>query len=219
VVITSRTAADVEERSAAIRAETGGNVLGVPGDVSSNEDVDAMIGATVEAFGGLDILVNNAGINVRGLIGEIDRSDFEHSLDVNLTGPWMLCRAAEPHLKASPAGRVINISSTFGIIAAPARTAYATTKGAILQLTRVLALEWADDGIMVNAIAPGPFLTEMNIPHKESEHAVRVLTHEVPLQRWGEMHEIQGAALYLASDAASYVTGSVLTVDGGWTAH
>jgi NAD(P)-dependent dehydrogenase (short-subunit alcohol dehydrogenase family) len=219
VVITGRTHDDVAARAALIAAETGGEVVGVAGDVSSDEGVEASVGAVVDAFGGLDILVNNAGINVRGLISEVDRAGFEESLAVNLTGPWMLCKAAEPHLKASAAGRVINVSSTFGLVAAPARSAYATTKGALIQLTRVLALEWAADAVTVNAIAPGPFLTEMNLPFQDTAHAVRVISQEVAMQRWGELHEIQGAVLYLASDASSYVTGSVLVVDGGWTAH
>jgi NAD(P)-dependent dehydrogenase (short-subunit alcohol dehydrogenase family) len=138
---------------------------------------------------------------------------------VNVTGPWLMCRAAREHLLASTCGRVINIASTFGLVAAPNRTAYTSSKGAVIQLTRALALEWAHAGVNVNAIAPGPFLTEMNIPFQHSEHAVRVINEEVAMKRWGELHEIQGAALFLASAASSYVTGTVITVDGGWTAH
>lgn len=131
----------------------------------------------------------------------------------------MLCRAAAPLLKRSDCGRVINVSSTFGLVAAPERTPYTASKGALIQLTRALALEWAEEGVNVNAIAPGPFLTEMNLPFKDSEHAVRVITQEVALRRWAELHEIRGAVLFLASEASSYVTGSVVVVDGGWTAH
>ena len=206
-------------RADEIAATTGGAAVAIAGDVSDEQQVEAAVAATVDALGGIDILVNNAGINVRGGIDEIRREDFDRSLTVNVTGPWMTCRAAGPHLKASRHGRVINMSSTFGLIAAPNRTAYATSKGAIIQLTRALALEWADDGVTVNAIAPGPFLTAMNLPFEHTEHALRMINQEVALRRWGDLNEIQGAALYLASDASSYTTGSVLVVDGGWTAH
>lgn len=202
-----------------IRNQTGGRVEAIEADVSNEAAVHGSVEQTVEVFGSLDILVNNAGINVRGPIETLEQKDYQESLSVNVVGPWLMCRAAREQLISSNAGRVINIASTFGLVAAPNRTAYTSAKGALIQLTRALALEWAHTETTVNAIAPGPFLTEMNIPFEHTEHARHVIDHEVAMRRWGELHEIQGAALFLASGASSYVTGTVLTVDGGWTAH
>ncbi len=171
----SRSEPELLARARELAASSGRAVLPVVGDVSREADVERTVAEVVAELGGLDILVNNAGINVRGAIDELTRADFDRSLAVNLTGPWMLCRAAVPHLRRSGRGRVINVASTFGLVAAPDRTAYTTSKGALVQLTRALALEWADIGVNVNAIAPGPFLTEMNIPHRNSAHAVRVI--------------------------------------------
>jgi NAD(P)-dependent dehydrogenase (short-subunit alcohol dehydrogenase family) len=219
VAITSTNEADIIERASQIADRTGQQILGIAGDIADEADCERVVAEVELGFGRLDILVNNAGINLRGAIHELSVADFEHSLAVNVTGTWLMCRSAYRLLSQAPAGRVINLGSTFGTIAAPSRTAYTSAKGAVHQLTRALAMEWADVPINVNALAPGPFLTDMNLADQHSEHAVRVINQEVALKRWAEISEIVGPVLFLASDASSYVTGSILAVDGGWTTH
>ena len=167
----------------------------------------------------LNILINNAGINIRNPIEELALEEFEEVMRVNVRGPWLCSRAAIPHMRAGGYGRVINMGSTLSVVGVPGRTPYASSKGAVAQMTRVLALEWAEEGITANAICPGPFLTPMNEPIVGQPETERFILGEVPMARWGEMAEIQGAAIFLASEASSYVTGSTLFVDGGWTAH
>ena len=219
VVVTSTRRDEIERSAATLSAATGREVIGVAGDVSSEDDCAHVIEVTEKAFGRLDVLVNNAGINLRGAIDELPLDDFTRSWSVNVTGTWLMCREAKRLLERSPAARVVNLGSTFGSVAAPNRTAYTSAKGAVHQLTRALAMEWAHIPINVNALAPGPFLTDMNLEHQFSEHAVRVIQQEIALKRWAEIPEITGPLLFLSADASSYVTGSIVAVDGGWTTH
>jgi gluconate 5-dehydrogenase len=207
-----------EEAQAAASAY-GGSARGYGCDVTEPEQVEAMVSQVAADFGGVDILVNNAGVNIRGAIDELSLEEFQQVQNINVTGVWLVTRAAAPHLKASNYGRVINIGSTLSIIALPERTPYASSKGAVLQMTRALALEWASRGITVNAVLPGPFATDMNLPLMQDEEKYRAFLSLIPLGRWGELDEIGGLIVFLAGDAASFITGAGITIDGGWTAR
>ncbi len=209
---------DGAEAAARIRATYDVEATAHRADVTVPAETEAMAQAAIDAFGGIDILINSAGINIRGAIDALSYDDFKQVMDVNVNATWLASRAVTPHMKKAGYGRIIQIASTLGLVGLANRTPYASSKGAIVQMTRALALELAPFNITVNAICPGPFLTDMNIPIADTEEGKKFVVGATALQRWGELREIQGAAIFLASDAASYVVGSMLTVDGGWTA-
>ncbi|EON76161.1 3-oxoacyl-[acyl-carrier protein] reductase [Lunatimonas lonarensis] len=187
-------------------------------DVTDEAQTAAMAEFAMDRFGRIDILINSAGINIRGAIDELTLGQFEEVMRINVTGTWLCCKAVTPYMKSQKSGKIINLASTLGLVGLANRTPYTSSKGAVVQMTRALGLELAPFHINVNGICPGPFLTEMNLPIAHTEEAKSFIVGATALARWGELKEIQGAAIFLASEAADYMVGSMVTVDGGWTA-
>jgi NAD(P)-dependent dehydrogenase (short-subunit alcohol dehydrogenase family) len=219
VALAGRGVKACEEAAAAIAEATGRRTRAFAVDVTVASDVEKLAHEVESQLGPVDILVNNAGTNIRGPIEQLTEADWDTVIDTNLKGPFLCARAIGPRMVKRGWGRVINLASVLGIIALPGRAPYCSSKAGIINLTRVLALEWAGTGVTANAICPGAFGTELNRPLLDDPVKYQEFVRRIPMGRWGEVEEIAGAVVFLASDAATYVTGSSLFVDGGWTAR
>ena len=219
LLLVSRSQDQLDERAEQIASIYGTKAWGYAADVSDESSVEGLKSYCLSQVGSPSILINNAGINIRGAIDELSLEQFNQVLSTNVQAPWLVTRAFVDKMKQNRYGRIIHVASTLGLVGLANRTPYTASKGAVVQLTRAMALEFAPWNITCNAICPGPFLTEMNKAVADSPDIKTNIVGATVMGRWGELHEIQGAAIYLASPASSFTTGSMMVVDGGWTAR
>lgn len=216
LALCARNRAGIEETCEAVRALRV-RAEAIPMDVLDRESVRGAVEAAVRAFGGIDILVNNAGVNVRKPAVELSEAEWDLVLDTNLKGYFLVAQAVAPHMMDRKRGKVINISSIFGAVGMDRQLAYASSKGGVVQLTKVMAIEWAPYNINVNAIGPTYFETPLVAALRDDPERFRFINERTPMGRWGQPEELEGTVIYLASRASDFVTGQTLYVDGGWT--
>jgi len=216
VVAVSRSRELIEQTAEEIRAK-GGEAAAIPMDVTKNDQIEAMMNQVIEKFGRLDILVNNAGIGPMRKAVDISMEEWDQVVDTNLRAVFVLSQAAGRIMIEQKKGNIINVGSILGLSATMFTLHYCTTKSGVIQMTRALALEWARYNIRVNCLVPGYVETEMVRHLQENESAISFLLNKIPMKRLGHVQEIVGAAVFLASEASAYATGSTLVVDGGYT--
>jgi NAD(P)-dependent dehydrogenase (short-subunit alcohol dehydrogenase family) len=217
VVATGRRRELVDEVAKEIEAR-GRRTLRVPADVTDRASLEKLLQACVSSFGRVHILVNCAGKTKRVPSLEMTEEQWNDIIETNLTGTFRACQVFGRHMIAERYGRIVNIGSLASFVGLHEVAAYTASKSGVAGLTRALAVEWAPHGVCVNAIAPGVFRTELNQKLLDGTDRGRELLARTPMRRWGKVEELAGAAVFLSSDAASFVTGEVLTVDGGFLA-
>lgn len=199
--------------------EIGPGCLAVAADVSKADEVEHLVKTAVDKFNRIDVLVNNTGILLPGTAELLSEEEFDQTFNVNVRGPWLLARAVLPHMRTAGGGSIINIGSVLSTLGARNRVAYSASKGALLAITRAMALDHAAEKIRVNCICPGIVETEMVARFSMDESARRQRLAWHPLGRFGQPEDIAGLAVFLASDESAWTTGAVFTVDGGYSAH
>jgi NAD(P)-dependent dehydrogenase (short-subunit alcohol dehydrogenase family) len=199
--------------------KTGRKSLKIPADIGNPKDISKVVESTLKVFPRIDILLNNAGISpILSRAEEVKLNEWEEIIRVNLTGTFLLCQAVGKVMIQQEGGKIINMVSVGAVVGFPRQVGYCATKGGILQLTKVLAIEWTRYNIQVNAIGPAYLETELTDGMRKSKIISENLIRRTPMGRFGQPEEVIGAAIFLASDASSYVTGQTLFVDGGWLA-
>ena len=192
-------------------------------DISESKSCDELVAHTVSTYGSIDILVNNAGVNLPGVFHEVSNETIDQTLDINVKGAMYLTRAAIPHMLKNNRGSIVNMSSVNGLVSEPFLSVYSASKGAIVMLTRGIALDYAKQGIRCNAICPGWVDTPINYAHAELlggiDHVYSTISTFQPIGRPGTSREIANLVLFLASDESSFMTGSIVSADGGMTAQ
>jgi 2-deoxy-D-gluconate 3-dehydrogenase len=217
VAVTSRSVDRAEPVATEIR-EMGRASLPLALEVTSLDSIEAMVQATLERFGRIDILVNNAGINIPEPALDVTEEHWDRVLDINLKGLFFCAQAVGRVMVAQGSGKIINISSQMGFVGGRLRAAYCSSKGGVVQLTKVLAIEWSKLGVNINGVAPTFLKTPFTAPMFENEAFREEVLGNIPLGRIGEVDDVLGAVVFLASSAADLVTGHTILVDGGWTA-
>ncbi|TCS82439.1 SDR family NAD(P)-dependent oxidoreductase [Tepidibacillus fermentans] len=218
VVVVARTQSDIDQTVLEIE-QKGRKAIGISTDVKKKEEIERMVEQTLHTFGKIDILINNAGMNIRTPALEVSEEEWELIIQTNMKSVFLASQAVGKHMVEQKHGSIINISSVAGHVALRTGVAYAATKAGIIQMTKTLALEWGKYNVRVNAIAPWYFktpLTEKLLTNKEYYDEVISRT---PLRRVGDVKELVGPAVFLASDASSYVTGHTIFVDGGMSIY
>ena len=200
--------------------DAGGEAIFVPLDVTVEEQWETAVATAVERFGTVNVLVNNAGVSGRGRVEEVSAEEWDRVMDINAKGVFLGTRAVIPAMRQAGSGSIINISSQLGLVGTDnSSPQYQASKGAVRLLTKATAIQHARDGIRCNSVHPGPIVTPMTEEGRADEERVRLLVSRTPLGRYGRPEEVAYGVLYLASDESSFMTGSELVIDGGWTAQ
>ena len=217
VVVVSRHLSDCEQTAFELQEKYGTNALGIAADITKQEDINCLVQSVIDAYGHIDVLINNAGSAITKCAEDVTEQDWDYVINLDLKAVFFCSQAVGKRMIEQKCGKIINISSALGIIAEKQILPYLAAKAGVLHMTKGLALEWAQHNIHVNSICPGYVITDINRELLSNEKVSEKLLKKFPLRRFGEVEEIADAAVFLASDASSYMTGQQIVIDGGWT--